>query len=70
MLVNLDDALKRDASSPFAADVFSVDSFPLHRDLADAILAQSPDGAVDAIGRIIDVVEREVQAIIHGNKPG
>lgn len=70
LLVNLDHALERGGSSPFAADAFGLDSFPIHRDLADAILAESPDRAVDAIGRIIDVVEGEVQAIIDGDKPG
>ena len=69
LLVNLDHALERGGSSPYAADAFGLDSFPIHRDLAEAILAESPDAAVDAIGRIIDVVEREVQAIIEGDKP-
>ncbi len=55
--------------SPFSADVFGLDSSSFHCDPADAILAESLDGAVDAIGRIIDVVEREVQAIIDGDKP-
>lgn len=68
LLVNLDHALERSGSSPFAADAFGLDSFPFHRDLADAILAKNADRAVDAIGRIIDVVEREVQAIIDGKK--
>jgi DNA-binding FadR family transcriptional regulator len=69
LLVNLDHALERGGTSPFAADVFGLDSFPIHCDLADAILAENPDAAVNAIGRIIDVVEREVQAIIDGDKP-
>lgn len=69
LLVNLDNALERGGTSPFSADAFGLDSFPIHRELADAILSDSPDGAVDAIGRIIDVVEREVQAIIDGDKP-
>ena len=66
LLVNLDHALERGGSSPFAADAFGLDSFPIHRELADAILAENPDQAADAIGRIISVVEREVQAIIDG----
>lgn len=70
LLVNLDHALERGERSPFSADAFGLDSFPIHRDLADAILSDSPDRAVDAIGRIIDVVEREVQAIIDGKKAG
>lgn len=68
LLVNLDNALERGGSSPFSADAFGLDSFPIHRELADAILAENPDQAVDAIGRIIDVVEREVQAIIKGDR--
>ncbi|WEJ31489.1 FadR/GntR family transcriptional regulator [Devosia sp. SD17-2] len=70
LLVNLDHALERGGTSPFSADAFGLESFPIHRDLADAIVAESPDGAVDAIGRIIDVVEREVQAIIDGDRRG
>lgn len=70
LLINLDHALERGGSSPFSADVFGLESFPIHRELADAILAEDPNGAVAAIGRIIDTVEREVQAIIDGNKPG
>jgi len=66
LLVNLDHALERGGSSPFAADAFGLDSFPIHRELADAILAENPGQAADAIGRIISVVEREVQAIIDG----
>ena len=68
LLVNLDHALERGGSSPFAADVFGLDSFPFHRDLVDAILAESPDAAASVIGRIIDVVEREVQTIIDRDK--
>jgi DNA-binding FadR family transcriptional regulator len=68
LLVNLDHALERGGSSPFAADIFGLESFPFHRDMAEAILASNPDQAVIAIGRILDTVEREVQAIIDGKK--
>jgi DNA-binding FadR family transcriptional regulator len=68
LLMNLDHALERGGSSPFAADNFGLDSFPIHRDLADAILAGDPDQAVAAINRLLDTVEAEVQAII-GMRP-
>jgi len=68
LLVNLDHALERTGSSPFAADNFGLDSFPIHRDLADAILASDAEMAVKAINRLLDTVEVEVQAIIAGGK--
>ena len=68
ILVNLDHALERGGSSPFNADAFGLDSFPLHRELADAILANDPELAVDAINRLLDTVVVEVQAIIDGGK--
>ncbi|KKB80937.1 hypothetical protein VW35_01765 [Devosia soli] len=70
LLVNLDNALERGGKSPFSADAFGLDSFPIHKDLADAMLVEDTEGAVGAIGRIIDVVEREVQAIIDGKTVG
>lgn len=69
LLVNLDHALERGGSSPFAADNFGLDSFPIHRELADAILAADVDRAVEVINRLLDTVEREVKAIIDGGKP-
>ncbi len=66
LLVNLDHALERGGSSPFAADAFGLDSFPIHRDLADAILAEDPELAVAVINRLLDTVESEVRAIIEG----
>ncbi|UJW86833.1 FadR/GntR family transcriptional regulator [Devosia sp. SL43] len=66
LLMNLDHALERGGSSPFAADNFGLDSFPIHRDLADAILAADVERGVDAMNRLLDTVEREVQAIIDG----
>jgi GntR family transcriptional regulator, transcriptional repressor for pyruvate dehydrogenase complex len=64
ILTNLDHALERGAASPFSRDGFGLDSFPHHRDLADAIVANDPDMAAAAMGRIIDTVEVEVRAII------
>lgn len=68
LLMNLDHALERGGHSPFAADNFGLDSFPIHRELADAILASDVDAAVSAINRLLDTVEREVKAIIDGGK--
>ena len=68
LLMNLDHALERGGSSPFTADAFGIGSFPMHRDLADAILASNPEAAVNAINRILDSVEFEVKAIIDGGK--
>ncbi len=64
LLLNLDQALERGDASPFAADAFGLDSFPIHRDLADAIVAADAEQAVDAINRLLDTVEAEVKAII------
>jgi GntR family transcriptional repressor for pyruvate dehydrogenase complex len=68
ILTNLDHALERSDASPFNRDVFGLDSFPHHRDLADAIVAEDVALAVAAISRIIDTVEVEVRAIIDGGK--
>ncbi len=68
LLMNLDHALERGGSSPFTADAFGLDSFPIHRELADAIVAADVDHALDAINRLLDTVEREVKAIIEGRK--
>jgi DNA-binding FadR family transcriptional regulator len=70
LLMNLDHALERGGSSPFTADAFGLGSFPMHRDLADAILASNAEAAVAAINRILDSVEIEVRAIIDGGKAG
>lgn len=68
LLMNLDHALERGGSSPFTADAFGLDSFPIHRELADAIVAADVEQALDAINRLLDTVEREVKAIIDGKK--
>lgn len=64
LLMNLDHALERGGKSPFSADAFGLGSFPMHQDLADAILASQVDAAVAAINAILDSVEAEVRAII------
>jgi GntR family transcriptional repressor for pyruvate dehydrogenase complex len=68
ILTNLDHALERGDMSPFNRDAFGLDSFPMHRDLADAIVAQDAELAVAAINRILDSVEDEVRAIIAGGR--
>ncbi|KKB11735.1 hypothetical protein VE25_11200 [Devosia geojensis] len=68
LLINLDHALERGGSSPFSADAFGLDSFPIHRELADAILAEDPQLAVVVINRLLDTVEAEVRAIIDGRR--
>ena len=69
ILVNLDHALERGGTSPFNADNFGLASFPLHRDLADAILTSDAELAVSVINRLLDTVEVEVKAIIDGGRP-
>lgn len=64
ILHRLDDALERSNESPFGRDDFGLDSFPPHRELANAISAVDPDAAVAAINKILDIVEADVRAII------
>ena len=52
------------SQSPFGRDEFGLQSFPPHRDLADAILAADSDRACAVINRILDIVEEEIRAII------
>jgi DNA-binding FadR family transcriptional regulator len=66
ILANLDHALERGGESPFGADAFGLDSFPIHRTLADAFVARDVEGAVAAINAILDTVENEVKAIVAG----
>jgi GntR family transcriptional regulator, transcriptional repressor for pyruvate dehydrogenase complex len=66
ILTNLDHALERGDMSPFNRDAFGLESFPMHRDLADAIVAEDAELAVAAINRILDSVEDEVRGIIAG----
>jgi DNA-binding FadR family transcriptional regulator len=64
ILHRLDDALERSNESPFGRDDFGLDSFPPHRELADAIGLADADAAVAAINKILDLVEADVRAII------
>jgi len=66
ILQRLDAALERSSESPFGRDDFGLDSFPPHRELADAIVAADPNAAVAAINKILDLVEADVRDIITG----
>ena len=66
LLMNLDHALERGGTSPFTADAFGLGSFPMHRDLANAMVADDVEGAVGAINAILDSVETEIRSIIAG----
>jgi|TARA_R110000868_G_scaffold85422_6_gene240327 GntR family transcriptional repressor for pyruvate dehydrogenase complex len=68
ILVNLDHALERGGASPFGADDFGLSSFPIHRDLADAVVAGDADKAVATVNQMLDIVENEVKAIIGESK--
>jgi GntR family transcriptional repressor for pyruvate dehydrogenase complex len=57
-------AFERSAASPFGSDDFGMESWPPHRVLANAILAENADAAVAAIGHILDLVEGEVRLIV------
>ena len=52
------------AKSPFGRDEFGLESFPPHRDLADAIVDGDPDRAQAAITLILDIVEDEIKRLI------
>ena len=69
ILQNLDRALERSQESPFGRDEFGLDSFPPHRDLADAILAADPEAACAAINTILDRVDKDVRDIIFAGAP-
>ena len=64
ILARLDQALERSSESPFGRDEFGLDSFPPHRHLADAVVAADPDRACAAINHILDIVEKEIKALI------
>ncbi|MDF2984019.1 MAG: FadR family transcriptional regulator, partial [Devosia sp.] len=64
ILHKLDEALERSNESPFGRDDFGLDSFPPHRDLADAIVASDPVQAVAAINNVLDKVRDEIEMII------
>ena len=64
ILANLSFAFERSHESAFGRDEFGMDSWPPHRELADAIAAGDAEAAVAAINRILDAVEGEVRTII------
>ena len=64
ILTRLDEMFERSAESPFSRSGFGLQSFPLHRDLTDGIVAGEPDRAAVAINAIIDTVEQEIRVII------
>lgn len=66
LLQRMDEALERSAESPFSVPGFGLASFPVHRNLSDAIVAGDPDGAEAALNTIIDRVEAEIRVIISG----
>lgn len=69
ILQNLDRALERSNESPFGRDEFGLDSFPPHRELADAIVAADPTAADAAINKILDLVDSDVRDIIFAGAP-
>jgi GntR family transcriptional repressor for pyruvate dehydrogenase complex len=67
LLLHLDHAFERSEDAPFSRNAFALGSFPMHRNLADAIGKGDPDGAEAAIHAIIDSVATEIRQIIdHG----
>ena len=70
ILSQLDGAIERAPDSPFHREEFGLDSFPPHRDMADAILAGDEDAAVAATLQIVDSVMSEVRRIINNEPTG
>lgn len=67
LLLHLDHAFERSHDAPFSRNAFGLRSFPMHRDLSDAILCGDADAAETAINAIIDAVAEEIRQIIqHG----
>ena len=64
ILTSLHFAFERSGESAFGRDEFGMESWPPHRDLADAIKAGNAVAAVAAITAILDAVEGEIRAII------
>ena len=64
ILARLDEAFEKSSESPFSRNAFALDSFPMHRDLADGIIKGDAQNAIAAISVILDIVEREVRRII------
>ncbi len=67
LLAHLDHAFERSEDAPFSRSAFGLASFPIHRDLSDAIGRGDPDGAQAALNAIIDSVAAEIRQVIdHG----
>jgi DNA-binding FadR family transcriptional regulator len=64
ILAGLERLFERSAESPFNRPAFGLESFPLHRDLAEGVAAGDPDRAAEAACAIIDSVDREIRRII------
>ena len=64
LLVHLDHAFERSEDAPFSRNAFGLASFPIHRDLSEAIGRGDADGAEAAIHAIIDSVAQEIRLII------
>jgi GntR family transcriptional regulator, transcriptional repressor for pyruvate dehydrogenase complex len=64
ILRRLDEMMERSAESPFSRPAFGLASFPMHRDLADGIIAGDADRAGAAIGAILESVEAEIRDMI------
>jgi DNA-binding FadR family transcriptional regulator len=64
LLAHLDHAFERSDDAPFSRNAFGLASFPIHRDLSDAIGRGDPDRAEAAIHAIIDCVATEIRLII------
>ncbi|MCS6762102.1 MAG: hypothetical protein MO846_09065 [Candidatus Devosia symbiotica] len=63
-MINLDYALERGGALPFGTDDFGLSSFPIHRDLADAVMSGNADKAIATVNAMLDIVEDEVRAIL------
>jgi GntR family transcriptional regulator, transcriptional repressor for pyruvate dehydrogenase complex len=70
LLVHLDHAFERSEDAPFGRNAFGFASFPLHRDLSDAIGRGDADAAEAAINAIIDSVASEIRQILDQGPPG
>lgn len=64
ILRSLGQAQQRSTGSPFGSDEFALASFPLHQQLADAVVAGDPDGASVAVNRMLDAVVEDIRRLI------
>lgn len=69
ILRRLDEMMERSAESPFTRAAFGLASFPMHRDLADGIIAGDAERAEVAIAAILDSVEAEIRDMIGMSEP-